>query len=189
MQRGPVYVVKARGWRGAPVRLVVDAFNGRILRKHVTGRSSRRFAAGEHRKQAPLTQGRPFPVEHRIGPKVSVRNRFLCKLPHDPDRPSRKPHSRRRGHRHDHNTGRHRIALCALGLRRRQAPWNGNPASGAGGIHREIFRDHPGPARAGLRRDYVRLARAGGDRNGPCAIPPGGTFPASGSTVRIWRRF
>ncbi|WP_417678539.1 hypothetical protein [Roseibium sp.] len=36
--RGPVYVVKARGWRGAPVRLVVDAFNGRILRKHVTRR-------------------------------------------------------------------------------------------------------------------------------------------------------
>lgn len=34
---GPVYVVKARGWRGAPVRLVVDAFNGRILRKHVIG--------------------------------------------------------------------------------------------------------------------------------------------------------
>lgn len=36
--RGPVYVVKARGWRGARVRLVVDAFNGRILRKHVTHR-------------------------------------------------------------------------------------------------------------------------------------------------------
>jgi len=35
--RGPVYVVKARGWRGAPVRLVVDAFNGRILRRHVSG--------------------------------------------------------------------------------------------------------------------------------------------------------
>ncbi|MBD1548431.1 hypothetical protein [Roseibium aggregatum] len=35
--RGPVYVIKARGWRGARVRLVVDAFNGRILRQHVIG--------------------------------------------------------------------------------------------------------------------------------------------------------
>jgi hypothetical protein len=36
--RGPVYVVKARGWRGRKVRLVVDAFNGQILRRNVTGR-------------------------------------------------------------------------------------------------------------------------------------------------------
>lgn len=36
--RGPVYVVKARGWRGRKVRLVVDAFNGQIIRRHVIGR-------------------------------------------------------------------------------------------------------------------------------------------------------
>lgn len=36
--RGPVYVVKANGWRGARFRLVVDAFNGRILRQKPVGR-------------------------------------------------------------------------------------------------------------------------------------------------------
>ena len=35
--RGPVYVVKANGWRGAPFRLVVDAFNGRVLRQKPIG--------------------------------------------------------------------------------------------------------------------------------------------------------
>lgn len=35
--RGPVYVVKAHGWRGAPLRLVVDAFSGRILRQDLMG--------------------------------------------------------------------------------------------------------------------------------------------------------
>ncbi|GGF04694.1 hypothetical protein H1W37_11840 [Stappia taiwanensis] len=29
--RGDVYVVRARGWRGKPVRLVVDAYSGRVL--------------------------------------------------------------------------------------------------------------------------------------------------------------
>ncbi|TWI82263.1 hypothetical protein JM93_03613 [Roseibium hamelinense] len=36
-ERGRVYVVKARGWRGRPVRLVVDAYNAQILRRHPIG--------------------------------------------------------------------------------------------------------------------------------------------------------
>ncbi len=35
--RGPVYVVKARGWYGQKFRLVVDAFNGRIIRQRAMG--------------------------------------------------------------------------------------------------------------------------------------------------------
>ena len=31
-RRGPVYVVKARGWRGLPMRLVVDARTAHIVR-------------------------------------------------------------------------------------------------------------------------------------------------------------
>lgn len=35
--RGPVYIVKARGWRDQGVRLVVDARNGRILKRRPLG--------------------------------------------------------------------------------------------------------------------------------------------------------
>ncbi|MEJ8473103.1 hypothetical protein [Roseibium algae] len=33
-ERGPVYVVRAKGWRGKPMRLIVDSRSGQILRKH-----------------------------------------------------------------------------------------------------------------------------------------------------------
>ncbi|WP_289036199.1 hypothetical protein [uncultured Roseibium sp.] len=32
-ERGPVYMVRAHGWRGMPMRLVVDGHTGQILRK------------------------------------------------------------------------------------------------------------------------------------------------------------
>ncbi len=37
-ERGPVYMVRAIGWRGMRMRLVVDARSGQILRKRPAGR-------------------------------------------------------------------------------------------------------------------------------------------------------
>lgn len=36
-RRGPMYIVNARGWRGAPMRLVVDSRNARIVRTKPLG--------------------------------------------------------------------------------------------------------------------------------------------------------
>ncbi len=36
-RRGPMYIVKARGWRGFPVRLVVDSRGGYIVRSRPLG--------------------------------------------------------------------------------------------------------------------------------------------------------
>lgn len=36
-RRGPMYIVNARGWRNAPMRLVVDSRNARIVRTHPIG--------------------------------------------------------------------------------------------------------------------------------------------------------
>lgn len=36
-RRGPMFIVKAIGWRGMPVRLVVDSRNARIVRSHPVG--------------------------------------------------------------------------------------------------------------------------------------------------------
>jgi len=40
-RRGRVYVIHARGWRGRPMHLVVDARNARILRSRPLGRHYR----------------------------------------------------------------------------------------------------------------------------------------------------
>ncbi|MEP3049084.1 MAG: hypothetical protein ABJL55_20640 [Roseibium sp.] len=37
-RRGPMYIVKARGWRGHPVRLVVDSRSAQIVRSRPMGR-------------------------------------------------------------------------------------------------------------------------------------------------------
>lgn len=39
-RRGPMYIVKARGWRGHPVRLVVDSRTAQIVRSRPMGRRS-----------------------------------------------------------------------------------------------------------------------------------------------------
>lgn len=44
-RRGPMYIVKARGWRGLPMRLVVDSRNARIVRSQPMGHRGR----GHHR--------------------------------------------------------------------------------------------------------------------------------------------
>lgn len=36
-RRGPMYIVKARGWQGYPVRLVVDSRDGHIVRSRPMG--------------------------------------------------------------------------------------------------------------------------------------------------------
>ncbi|ERP86030.1 hypothetical protein Q669_16590 [Labrenzia sp. C1B10] len=36
-RRGPMYIVRAKGWRGMPVRLVVDSRNANIVRSHPIG--------------------------------------------------------------------------------------------------------------------------------------------------------
>ncbi|WP_299816492.1 hypothetical protein [uncultured Roseibium sp.] len=40
-RRGPMYIVTANGWRGMPVRLVVDSRNAHIVRSHPMGRGHR----------------------------------------------------------------------------------------------------------------------------------------------------
>lgn len=40
-RRGPMYIVKARGWRGLPMRLVVDSRNARIVRSQPMGHRGR----------------------------------------------------------------------------------------------------------------------------------------------------